>query len=103
MDNKLRWPSAIAERLEAIQNVQREINSGNAKEATFFLFTGETFRLAVDSYLEGNAQCSREAARLLVHATLEYFTVPGGKLSQRQTENSAKRPGILFASGMSRW
>jgi hypothetical protein len=69
----LNWEGAIANRLESLQQTQREIALGKAKEPAYYFLVGKAKWYAVECYLEGQAQMPKEAAQVVVHATLEYF------------------------------
>jgi hypothetical protein len=70
---KINWDGAIANRLEIVERTQHEIASGKAPEATYYWFVGEAHCYAIECYIEGEAQKTKEAAKLVVHAILEFF------------------------------
>lgn len=73
LKEKLKWIGAIANQLESVKRKQREIASGNAPEVTYYWFVKEAHYYACECYIEGEAQKSKEAAKLVVQAALEYF------------------------------
>jgi hypothetical protein len=92
LKEKLKWEGAIATRLESVERNKLEIASGVAQKPTYYLFTGATFRFAVECYVEGEAQKSKDAAKLVIYAVLEFFygnwrktqPTPDGKVGQEE-------------------
>jgi hypothetical protein len=73
LKDELQWESAVASRLARVELTQREIASGKAPKVTYYWFVGEAHHYAIESYVEAKTQKSRKAAKLVVHAALEYF------------------------------
>ena len=70
---KLHWEGFMANRLESVRDMQREIGAGTAKEGTYYFFLGATCRYAIESYINGNPHETKEAGKLVVQAVLDYF------------------------------
>jgi len=73
LKEKLKWTGAIENRLESVNHAQREIALGNTPKVTFYWFVGKTHNYSVECYVEGDIGKSREAAKFVVQAALEYF------------------------------
>jgi hypothetical protein len=73
LKEKLKWDGAIANRLATVERTQCKIAAGKASKAEYYWFVGEAHGYAIECYRDGDAQKSKEAAKLVVHAALEYF------------------------------
>ena len=73
LKEKLKWTGAITNRLESVRHTRHEIDSGTAKDASYYFLVGKTHCYAIECYVDGDAKRAMESARLVVQAALDYF------------------------------
>src|ERR1700744_686169 len=69
----LKWDGDLVAYRQTVEKTQAEIASGRAQECTYYWFVGETTRYAIETFLDGNIDSSKEKARLVVKAALQFF------------------------------
>ena len=67
------WTQSSDEHLPEVERMQSAMTNGSATKYDYYFFPGAACFYAINCYLEGDAQKTDKAARLVVSATLKYF------------------------------
>jgi len=114
---KISWKGNVSLRLEAVKKKQSEISSGQARRLHYYFFTGDAYCYAIECYLEKDGtKESRDAAKLVVEATLLYFygkwretlLTDDGKIGQAEWKTHCLwydevMQALPFAAALSDW
>ena len=114
--DKSNWTQSSSDHLPSIRRMQSAIASGTATQHDYYFFPGAALCSAINCYLEGDPQKTKEAARLVVRATLEYFygdwrktlPTPDGKVGHEEWKpyclwyDEVQR-SLPFAAALSDW
>ncbi len=102
LKEKLKWEGAIANRLEAVQTIQKEFASRQGTKFDYYLFVSETFRCAIERYVEGEAQNRKRQQSWSFMRRSNTSMELGGKPFLHQTAQWGTTNGNRFAFGMKR-
>jgi len=72
LKEKLKWKGALTSIFDGIKEKQHDIASGKATALTYSFLLSHTVAHAIECYVEGDLQKSKDAAKLVVNAALEY-------------------------------